>query len=264
MRPRVAAPAKSGVFSMIRTALLAAILASTLCGQAAYKAPRTWNDQPDLQGIWQVMNTANDSLEPHTAVLGMPAGLGVIVDPPDGKIPYKPEALAQRDENFKNRATADPVNRCWMPGVPRLTYLPFPLQIFQSKDHILIASEYVHTYRTIFINGTKHLDGVDFYDGDSRGHWEGDTLVVDVAGFNDQTWFDRSGNYHSEQLHVVERYTRTGPDVLMYEATIEDPKLLTRPFKISMPLHRHTEPNFRLLEYECHAYMEDANKAGSR
>jgi hypothetical protein len=249
---------------MMRSSILFVAVAATTFAQAAYKAPRTWNNQPDLQGIWQVRNTAGDNLEPHTAVLGIPAGAGVIVDPPDGKIPYRPDALAKRNENFKNRASQDPVNKCWMPGVPRLTYLPFPLQIFQSANYILIASEYVHNYRTIYINGTKHLDGVDFYNGDSRGRWEGDTLVVDVAGFNDQTWFDRSGNYHSDQLHVVERYTRTAEDVLSYEATIEDPKTFTRPWKINMPLYLHKEPNFRLLEYECHAYLEDAIRDGSK
>ena len=248
---------------MTRLTLLTLALASTIFAQA-YKAPRTWNNQPDLQGIWQARNNANDSVEPHTAVLGVPAGAGVIADPADGKIPYRPEALAQRNENFKNRAQQDPVGRCWMPGVPRMTYLPFPLQIFQSKDYVLIASEFVHNYRTIFTNGTKHLDGVDFYNGDSRGRWEGDTLVVDVAGLNNQTWLDRSGNYHSEQLHVVERYTRTAEDVLSYEATLEDPKTFTRPWKIAMPLYLHKEPNFRLLEYECHSYMEDANRDGSK
>jgi hypothetical protein len=239
------------------SALLAVIPAFA---QTAYKAPRTWDNKPDIQGIWQVQNTANFDLEPHTASLGMPAGAGVIVDPPDGKIPYLPAALAQRKQNFENRAIADPVAKCYMPGVPRLTYLPFPLQVFQTPKFVIVASEYIHNYRTIHLDGRPHLDGVDFYNGDSRGHWEGDTLVVDVAGFNDQTWFDRAGNYHSDALHVVERYTRTGPDTLLYEATIEDPKVFARPWKISMALARRTEKNLRLLEYECYAYLEDAAK----
>jgi hypothetical protein len=227
----------------------------------SYKAPRTWGDQPDFQGIWQALNTANYDLEPHTASLGIPAGHGVIVDPPDGKIPYKPAALAKKQENFQHRATADPVSKCFMPGIPRLTYMPFPLQVFQTPKFVIIASEYIHNVRTIYLDGSQHLDGVDFYNGDSRGHWEGDTLVVDVAGFNDQTWFDNAGNYHSDALHVVERFTRTGPETLTYEATIEDPNVFTRPWKISMPLYLHREKNFRLLEYECHAYMEDAKAA---
>ncbi|HJT87553.1 MAG TPA: hypothetical protein VJ732_06845, partial [Bryobacteraceae bacterium] len=195
-----------------------------------YTAPRTADGKPDLQGIWQAHNTANDSLEAHSGALGIAAGESFIVDPPDGKIPYKPEALKTREENFKNRATADPVNKCFIPGVPRITYLNFPFQIFETPKYVLMAYEYVHNYRTIYMDGSQHLDGIDFWGGDSRGHWEGDTLVVDVADFNDQTWLDKSGDFHSDELHVVERYTRTGPDTLRYEATIEDPKTYTRPW----------------------------------
>jgi hypothetical protein len=227
----------------------------------AYKAPRTADGTPDLQGIWQVRNTsAAFDLEDHGGALGIPAGRSVIVDPPDGKIPYRPEALAKRKENYKNRDSADTLNKCYMPGVPRLTYLDFPFQIFQTPKYTLIAYEYIHIYRTIFTNGSPHIDGLDFWLGDPRGHWDGETLVVDVTDFNDQTWFDASGDYHSDKLHVVERYTRTGPDTLRYEATIEDPAVFLRPWKISLPLYRHTEPNFRLLEYECQAYVDEAAK----
>jgi hypothetical protein len=229
--------------------------------QAAYKAPRTADGTPDLQGIWQVRNSsAAFDLEDHGGALGIPAGRSVIVDPPDGKIPYKPEALAKRQENFKNRETADTLNKCYMPGVPRITYLDFPFQIFQTPKYTLIAYEYIHIYRTIFTDASKHIDGLDFWLGDPRGRWDGDTLVVDVTDFNDQTWFDASGDFHSDKLHVVERYTRTGPDTLRYEATIEDPEVFTKAWKISLPLYRHTEPNFRLLEYECQAYADEAAK----
>jgi hypothetical protein len=142
--------------------------------------------------------------------------------------------------------------------VPRLTYLPFPMQIVQSPQQVTIFYEYVHNYRNIHLNRKTHLDGIDFWNGDSIGQWEGDALVVDVANFNDQTWFDRAGNFHSDALHVVERYTPVDANGMLYEATIEDPKVFTRPWKIRLPLHRHTEPNFRLLEYECQAYAEDA------
>ncbi len=229
--------------------------------QPAYKAPRTADGTPDLQGIWQVRNTsAAFDLEDHAGALGIPAGRSVIVDPPDGKIPYKSEALAKRQENFKNREAADTLNKCYMPGVPRITYLDFPFQIFQTPKYTLIAYEYIHIYRTIFTDASKHIDGLDFWLGDPRGHWDGDTLVVDVTDFNNQTWFDASGDYHSDKLHVVERYTRTGPDTLRYEATIEDPEVFTKAWKISLPLYRHTEPNFRLLEYECQAYADEAAK----
>jgi len=252
--------------SVLTAAAAVAILWMTplpVRGQAkAYMAPKAWDGHPDLSGIWQARNRAYVSLEPRTATLGMPASLGVIVDPPDGKIPYRPEALAQRQKNYAARAEADGVNQCYMPGVPRLMYMPFPFQIFQTAKNVIVVSEYMHVFRTIYTDGSKHIEGLDFWNGDSRGRWEGDTLVVDVTTFNGETWFDMAGNYHSDELHVVERYTRTSPDVLTYEATIEDPKTFTRPWRIRMPLYRNTEPNARLLEYECHSYMEDAAREG--
>jgi hypothetical protein len=242
--------------------LTAAVLtASAAFGQAAYKAPRTWDNQPDLQGIWQAIGSANFNIEPHNATTGVPAGLGIVIDPADGKIPYLPAALAKKQDNARNPAQ-DSVNRCFMPGVPRFVYMPYPFQIFQTAKQVVLTSEYVHGVRNIFIDPKEHLDGVDFWNGDSRGHWDGDTLVVDVSDFNDQTWFDRAGNYHSDALHVVERFTRVSPDVINYEATIEDPKVFSKPWKIAVPLYRHQEKNLRLLEYECRAYLEEANKPG--
>jgi len=239
------------------------IAAAQSSRQHTYQVPRTPDGLPDLQGIWQVRNTAAAfDVQAHAGALGIPPGLGIVVEPADGVIPYKPEALAKRQENFKNRDEADPLNKCYMPGVPRITYLDFPFQIFETSKYTLIAYEYIHNYRTIFTNGTQHLEGLDWWNGDSRGHWDGDSLVVDVSDFNDQTWFDASGDYHSDKLHVIERYTRTGPDTLQYEATIEDPDVFTRPWKIRLPLYRHTEPNFRILEYECQAYTDDASKGG--
>jgi hypothetical protein len=214
----------------------------------------------DLQGIWEVWNTAAGNLEAHSASDGIRAGESVIVDPPDGKIPYLPEAAAKRNENFQKRATADPVAKCFLPGVPRVTYMPYPFQIFQTPKYVAILYEYVHASRTIYMNGSPHLDNIDFWMGDSRGHWEGETLVVDVANHNAETWLDMSGDFHSDALHVVERYTRTSPDTLKYEATIEDPKVFARPWKIRMELHRHKEPDFRLYEYECHVYLEEKAK----
>jgi len=229
-------------------------------GQGGYKAPRTWDNQPDLQGIWQASGPAYLNIEPHTASTGVPAGLGIVTDPGDGKIPYLPAALAQRQSNAQN-PQKDPVNKCFMPGVPRFVYMPYPFQIFQSKTQVTLTSEYVHGTRNIFLGG-EHLEGVDFYNGDARGRWEGDTLVVDVTNFNDQTWFDHAGNYHSDALHVVERFTRVSPDVLNYEAAIEDPKVFSRAWKVTVPLYRHQEKNFRILEYECRAYLEEDAKAG--
>jgi hypothetical protein len=210
----------------------------------------------DLQGIWEAHSTAAAGLEAHSADEGIRAGDTVIVDPADGKIPYTQEARTKRAANFKDRAAADPVNKCYLPGVPRITYMPFPFQIFQTAEFVAITYEYVHASRTVHMNNPKHLDDISFWMGDSRGHWEGSTLVVDVADNEPATWLDASGDFHSDAFHVVERYTRTSPDMLLYEATIEDPKVYTRPWKISIPLYRHTQRNAQLYEYECHVYKE--------
>ena len=240
----------------VATAGVLAFSLTPVGGQApaapGYVPPRTPDGQPDLQGIWQVLNTASWDLEAHGALWEVPGGLGVVEG---NEIPYLSAALAEKNENFKNRAFADPTTAlCKKAGVPRITYMPFPFRIVQTPDHVAILYEYDHHSRTIYTNGTNHIDPfLTAYLGDSRGHWEGNTLVVDVTNFNDETWFDGAGNYHSDALHVVERYTRTSPDVITYEATIEDPKVFSRPWTIRMPLYRRQEANIRLLEYECHA-----------
>jgi hypothetical protein len=228
--------------------------------------PRTADGHPDFSGVWQVLDNGIDgNIEPHAASWGVRAGQGVIVDPPDGKIPYKPEAMERRQANYKNRAE-DPVSRCWKPGVPRINYIPFPFQITQSPKMIQMTYEFVHSYRSVYINDSTHLAGIDFFNGDSRAKWEGDTLVVDVANFNDDptrpTWLDGSGNYHSDALHVVERYTFNGPDMITYRATLDDSKVYARPFTIEVVLYRHKEKNFRLLEYECQVFKEQLVKDG--
>ena len=220
----------------------------------AYVPPRTPDGHPDLQGIWQAVTTAAWDIQDHSASAGVPAGQGVVVG---NEIPYQEWALAQKQEHYEHRLTADPETQCNMPGVPRITYMPYPFQILQFSDRVLILYEHLHVTRTIYMDGSPHPEGhIDFWMGDSRGHWEGDTLVVDVIHFNDRTWFDRAGNFHSEALHVVERYTPAGPDHLRYEATIEDPNVFTRSWTMSMPLYRRQEPNVQLLEYECYAYSE--------
>jgi hypothetical protein len=218
---------------------------------------------PDLNGIWQAMNTANWDLEDHPSAPGVLSALGAIgATPPGisvvegGDIPYLPAAIDKRKENLANRLTADPEVKCYLPGVPRATYMPQPFQIIQSEKAIMIAYQYAGAMRNIPLADAGPSPSLSWM-GWSAGHWEGETLVVDVTGFNDKTWFDRAGNYHSSSLHVVERYTHRGPDVLMYEATIEDPKVFSRPWKISMPLYRHLEKNFQLLEFRCVEYSED-------
>ena len=209
------------------------------------KTKRTSDGKPDLNGIWQTLNTANWDLQSHAAQPGPVVALGAIGAVPagqsvveGGEIPYRPEALAKRKENFINRLKLDPEAKCYLPGVPRATYMPYPFQIVQTPKNVLIAYEYDNASRTIYMDKTGESP-IDTWMGWSVGHWEGDTLVVDVTSFNDQTWFDRAGDFHSDALHVTERYTPLNHDALQYEATIEDPKVFTRPWKISMPLYRH-------------------------
>jgi len=223
---------------------------------AATALPRTPDGRPNLNGVWQVLSTASWDIQDHPARLGVPAGQGVVEG---NEIPYQPWALAKKQENFKNRLTADLVEaRGFLPGVPRIMYMPLPFQIVQTPKYVTMVFEYGHAVRVIYTDGTKHLEGpIEFWLGDSRGHWEGDTLVSDVIHFNAETWFDKAGNFHSEALHLVERFTPIGPDHINYEVTVEDPKVFTRPWKMSMPLYRRKEPNVRILEYEAGALMEE-------
>jgi hypothetical protein len=222
--------------------------------------PRTSDGKPNLQGIWQVRNRAAYGLEYHAASYGLLPGKGVVMG---DKIPYTPAALEQRNQNFEKRAELDPFNKCFMPGVPRIMYIEHPFQIFQTPNHVAIAFEWSQVYRLIYTNGTKHQDGIEFWMGDSRGHWEGDTLVVEVTNFNDQTWLDAAGDHHSEKLKVTERYRMVDPDTIQYDATLEDPKTFTRPWTISMPFYRQKDMD-RLLEFPCQADKEEANGAFER
>jgi hypothetical protein len=244
---------------------LAALLGPTIGeAQAGRTFQRLADGKPNLNGIWQTMNTANWNLEPHAAapapVLAMgaagaiPPGLGVVEG---GTIPYLPGARARKDENAKNWLTADPEVKCYLPGVPRATYMPHPFQIVQSRDVILIAYQYASASRTIPLAPRTVEPPVETWMGDSVGRWEGDTLVVETDSFNDQTWFDRAGNYHSEALRVVERYTPIDVNLIQYEATIEDPTVFSRPWKISLPLYRRVEPNVQLIEFKCVEFVEE-------
>jgi hypothetical protein len=223
---------------------------------ATVSLPRTADGKPNLNGIWQVLNTAAWDIQDHTGQLGVPPGQGVVEG---NEIPYQPQALAKKRENYTKRMTADPTEtNCFLPGVPRATYMPYPFEIVQTANHIAIRYEFAHALRTIPVNGSKHSEGIPpTWMGDSRGRWEGDTLVIDVTNFNDDTWFDRAGNFHSDALHVVERYTMTNADHILYEATIEDPNVFTRPWKMSMPLYRRLEKGVKMLEYECVFYLQE-------
>ena len=238
-----------------------------------YRAPRfPGTEAPDLSGMWQAFTTANWDIQNHGAAPGpfpellgawgvQPAGAGIVVG---NEIPYRPEALEQKRRNFENRLTIDPQNlhdsgdpeaKCYIAGVPRAMYQPYPFQIVQREDKILMAFPFAASSRYIFM--ADHSEApVDNWMGWSNGSWDGDTLVVDVRAFNGRTWFDRAGNFASERLHVVERYTPTSPYHIRYEATIEDPNTFTRPWTIRFPLYRRVEENVEFLDMRCVEFTE--------
>ncbi len=263
------------VTSLVRLrggAMLFALLATACNG-----TPETASGKPDLNGIWQALGNAHWDIEPHEAraalamqpgpvvpvpaneVLAMgavgsvPSGVGIVVG---GEIPYLPGALAMRNENRENWLTRDPEIKCYLPGVPRATYMPFPFQIFQSETAFFIAYEYAGAVRNIYLEDPGPAE-VDSWMGQSFGRWEGDTFVVEVSGFTGQAWFDRAGNHHSPALKVVERYTMTSPDHLLYEATMEDPNVFSRPWTIRLPLYRHINPDARLGQFKCVEFVEE-------
>ena len=259
-------------------ALLAA-WSAPVAGQtaAAYRAPRTADGKPDLNGIWQSLSGANYDIEAHMArpamavrpgpygpvpaaavlalgaVGAVPPGIGIVEG---GPIPYKPEALAKKKENQEKWLERDPEIKCYLPGVPRATYMPYPFQILQSQSAVFFAYEYAGAVRNIYLKDPGPPP-VDAWMGQSVGRWEGETFVIDSNGYNDSTWFDRAGNFHSEAMKVTERITRTGPDVLSYEATIDDPNTFTRPWKISLPLYRRLEKNVQIMDFKCVEFVEE-------
>ena len=243
----------------VLTAVLFSLAASAASGQAS-AVPRTSDGKPNLQGIWQVLNTAAWDIQDHAARVGVPAGQSVVVG---NEIPYTPAALAKKRQNFENRATADPETKGYLPGVPRIMYMPYPFQIFQTPGQVVMVFEYDRGIRNIFTNGTPHPRGpLNWWLGDSRGRWEGDTFVVDVVYFTDETWLDRAGNFHSEAMHLVERYTLADPDHINYEVAVEDPNVFTRPWTMRMVFYRRKEPNVRILEYDPGRLLDEASVAG--
>jgi hypothetical protein len=254
-----------------------------------FQPARTADGKPDLNGIWQALNTANFDIQAHAArpalalipaaprsgvaglvrathvelphplvrplgaVGGVPAGESIVEG---DDIPYQPWAAAKKKENADHWLERDPEIKCYMPGVPRATYMPYPFQILQGTDTIVIAYEFAGASRTIHL-GTVPDSPAPTWMGWSRGRWDGDSLVVEVTDFNEETWFDRAGNFHSDALRVTERYTPASADHLLYEATIEDPKVFTRPWTIRMPLYRRVEPGKKLLEYKCVEFVEE-------
>lgn len=227
--------------------------------------PRTPSGKPDLSGIWQAMTSAHYDVEPHAASEGphpglmgalsaTPAGLGIVEG---GRIPYNEQSRRVRDANKVNAIDNDPLTKCYMPGVPRANYMPFPFQIVQSEGVILIAYEVAESNRIVYVDQPELESQVDAWMGHSNAHWEGDTLVVRVSGQMPDTWFDRSGNHHSYEMVVEERWTATGADHVQYEATITDPNTFTAPWTISFPLYRHVADNMQLLEFKCAEFSEE-------
>ena len=280
MRPRFRVPKIAVAIASAAVGAVISLSVAQPAGQAS--RPARVGDRPNLSGIWQSNNEAHWDLEAHAArpgavmqagvypyeyaqvpaapvlalgaAAGVPGSLGVVQG--DGRIPYTPEALAIKKENAANWIDRDPELKCYLPGTPRAMYMPYPFEITQSTTKVQIGYEFANAARTI------HLDNVeepptDLWMGHSVGHWEGDTLVVDVTDFNATTWFDRAGNHHSEALKVVERFTLLTPNVIRYDVTLEDPNTFTRPWQISMPLYRRMEPNMQLIEYRCTEFVEE-------
>ncbi len=236
---------------------LGVLLAAPVFAQSGTK-------KPNLSGVWQAANTANWDLEAHAAEAGPAPALGALLAIPPGpgvvaggQIPYLPAAVAQRKKNREQRWTADPESKCYMPGVPRATYLSYPFQIVQGTDKIMMSYEFADAVRLVHLKDPGPAPAESWM-GWSVGHWDGNTLVVDVTAQNADTWLDRSGNYHSASLHVVERYTLRSPDVLMYEATLEDPEVFSKPWTIHMPLYRRLDDGAQLMEFKCIPFTEHA------
>jgi hypothetical protein len=265
-------------FSRLVAAVFLVLATTPLAAQSSdFEPTRLANGKPDFNGIWQALNTANYDLERHMAraslqlregphgplpdvpllrlgaVGAVPGGMGVVEG---GKIPYKPEAAAKREENRKNWLDRDPEVKCYMPGVPRATYMPFPFQIFHNENSIFVAYEFAGATREIYLKDVGPAE-TDAWMGQSVGHWEGDTLVVDVSGLHDGSWLDRSGTHHTYKMKVTERYTLISENHIQYEATIDDPDVFTRPWKISMPLYRRMEQDARLMDFKCVEFVEE-------
>ncbi len=255
--------AVAGAVSALIGAVLVLAAAPSPDPGDTFRAPQTPEGKPDLNGVWQAVNTANWDIQDHNqrqgpilqlgAAFSVPAGEGVVVG---NDIPYQPWALEKKKENAERWLELDPEIKCYLPGVPRATYLPYPFQIVQTPTHVMFAYAFANASRVVDID--VEVDApIDTWMGYSSGKWEGKTLVIHSKGFNDQTWFDRAGNFHSDALQVTERYTAVSPDALRYEVTIEDSKVFTRPWQMKMPLYRRLEETPRLLKYHCIEFSEE-------
>ena len=248
----------------LRTTIIAGVAAAVVAvglsfsvqpveGQQGYQAPRTADGMPDLNGIWQAVSSAHYDIEPHAARFGpvvemaahgaIPGGLGIVEG---GEIPYRPEARATQQENLQYWMERDPAIKCYMPGVPRATYMPYPFQLVQTPEYVLLAYEFASASRIVYMDRPDFEAPVDAWMGHNIGRWEGETLLIDVTAQMPDTWLDQSGNHHSNSIHVEERYTALSENHIMYEATITDPETYTRPWTVSLPLYRRIDENMQL------------------
>ena len=242
--------------------VLCAVLTLTAACGTQSEVPRLSNGNPDFSGVWQSLTTANWNILTHGASAGPPEYGALLAGPPGpgivegDEIPYLPAAAEQRERNFENRWSEDPELKCYMPGIPRANYMPYPFQIFHSEEHMLFAYQFAGAAR--IINLSNHQpSSIDSWMGWSNAEWDGDTLVIDVTGFNGLAWLDRAGNHASRALRVVERYTLAGPDAIDYEATIEDPETFSQPWTIGFRLYRHPQPDAHLMEFKCVEFTEE-------
>lgn len=254
---------KSRFYILLVAPLIVALSVTGLAAESDF-VPRTADEKPDFNGIWQAIGSAHWNIEPHAADFGplvelgaigaIPAGLGVVEG---GNIPYTAEARAKQQENRADWLSLDPVVKCYMPGVPRATYLPFPFQIIQSPDHVVMAYEFASASRIVYMDRPDFEAPIFSWMGHSRGHFEGDSLVIDVTDQVPDTWLDHAGNHHSDALRVTERYTHVGPNTLMYEATLEDPNVYTDAWTLKFPLYRRLDENMQILEFKCVEFTEE-------
>jgi hypothetical protein len=251
-------------FYALLAAPLLVILSSISVAADGDFVPRTADQKPDFNGIWQAIGSAHWNIEPHAAdfsplvelgaIGAIPAGLGIVEG---GSIPYTSEARAKQQENRADWLALDPVVKCYMPGVPRATYLPFPFQIIQSPDHVVMAYEFASASRIVYMDRPDFEAPIFSWMGHSRGHFEEDSLVIDVTDQVPDTWLDRAGNHHSDALRVTERYTHVGTNTLMYEATLEDPNVYTQSWTLKFPLYRRLDENMQILEFKCVEFTEE-------
>jgi hypothetical protein len=244
------------------TVSLAALGSTALAQQSV--GPERIDGHPNLNGIWQAAGTAHWNIEAHSAeavgqfwqlgsLAAIPAGQSIV---DGGVIPYLPQALAKRAENQAGWPKTDPEASCYLPGIPRATYMPFPFQIVQGQRDILFVYEFASANRIVYMSDHQEPP-VDSWMGWSNGRWDGDTLAIEVTGNNDRTWFDRAGNYHSAAMKVTERYSLVDANQLQYIATIEDPETFSQPWTLRVPLYRRMEPNVQLLEFKCVEFSEE-------